>query len=96
MIKIANTSFNSGPRKDKSCDNFSTCHWNLNSNASHNFSKLSLLGAYNTHHMYDIICISETYLDSSVPYDDPILNLSDYKLVRAENLNNNERGRVGI
>ena len=46
----------------------------------HEFSKLSLLEAYYTHHMYGIICLSETYLDSSVPYDDPRLNLSGYKL----------------
>ena len=72
------------------------CHWNLNSIAAHDFSNLSLLEAYNSHHMYDIICLSETYLDSSVPYDDPRLNLSGYKLVRAGNLSNNKRGGVGI
>ena len=85
-----------GPKKDKSCDNFSLCHWNLNSIAASDFSKLSLLEAYNAHHMYDIICLTETYLDSSVPYDDPRLNLSGYKLVRADNLSNNKRGGVGI
>ena len=46
--------------------------------------------------MYDIICLSETYLDSSVPYDDPRLNLSGYKLVRADNLSNNKRGGFSI
>ena len=46
--------------------------------------------------MYDIICIFETYLDSSVSYDDPRLNLSGNKLVRADNLSNNKRGGVGI
>ena len=42
--------------------------------------------------MYDIICLSETYLDCSVPYDDP----RSAKLVRADNLSNNKRGGVGI
>ena len=46
--------------------------------------------------MYDIICLSEIYLDSSVPYDDPRLNLSRYKLNRADNLSNNKMGGVGI
>ena len=87
---------NPEPKKDKSCDNFSLCHWSLNSIAAHDFSKLSLLEAYNTHHMYDIICLSKTYLDSSVPYDDPRLNLSGYKLVRADNLSDNKRGGVRI
>ena len=46
--------------------------------------------------MYNTICLSETYLDSSVPYDDPRLNLSSCKLVRADNLSNNKRDGVGI
>ena len=62
----------------------------------HEFSKLSLLEAYYTHHMYGIICLSETYLDSSFPYDDPRLNLSGYKLVRADKLSNNKRGGFSI
>ena len=46
--------------------------------------------------MYNTICLSETYLDSSVPYDDPRLNLPSYKLVKADNLSNNKRDGVGI
>ena len=46
--------------------------------------------------MYNTICLSETYLDSSVPYDDLRLNLSSCKLVRADNLSNNKRDGVGI
>ena len=38
--------------------------------------------------MYNIKCLSETHLDSSVPHDDPRLNLSGYKLVGADNLSN--------
>ena len=57
---------------------------------------LSPLEASKAHHMYGIICLSETYLDSSVPYDGARLNLFGYKLVRAENLSNNKRGGVGI
>ena len=72
------------------------CYWNLNSISAHDFSKLSLLEAYISCHTYDIICLSETSLDSSVPYDDPRLNLSGYKLVRADNLSNNKKGGVGI
>ena len=95
LITCGEIELNPGPKKDKSCDNFPLCHWNLNSIAAHDLSKLSLLEAYNTHHMYDI-CLSKTYLDSSVPYDDPRLNLYGYKLVGADNLSNNERCGVGI
>ena len=45
--------------------------------------------------MYNIKCLSETHLDSSVPHDDPRLNLSGYKLVGADNLSN-IKGRVGV
>ena len=34
---------------------FSICHWNLNSIAAHNFSKISLLRTCNKIHNYDII-----------------------------------------
>ena len=51
LIICSDTELNPGPKKDKSCDNFSLCHWNLNSIAAHDFSKLSLLETYNTYHM---------------------------------------------
>ena len=41
------------------------------------------------------LCLSETYLDCSVLYDDPRLNLSDFKLVRADKLSNNKTDGVG-
>ena len=37
---------------------FSIRHWNLNSIAAHNFSKVSLLKGYNGIHAYDTICLS--------------------------------------
>ena len=52
---------NPGPRKPKS-NNFSVCHWNLNSLSAHNFTKLTQLKAYNSIYKYDFICLSETYL----------------------------------
>ena len=46
VIICGDVEFNSGAKEDKSCDNFSLCHWNLNSIAAHDFSKLSLLETY--------------------------------------------------
>ena len=43
-----------------------------------------------------ILYLAETYLDSSVPNDDPRLNLSGYKPVRLDKLCNGKRGGVGI
>ena len=54
---------NPGP-KPKPCQSFSTCHWNVNSVSSHNFSKVSLLRAYISIYKFDVICIFETFLNS--------------------------------
>ena len=47
------------------------CHWNANSTLAHN--KIALLTAYNLTQRSDTICISETYLDSSV--DDETIDI---------------------
>ena len=47
------------------------------------YDKLSLLTAYNSTQHY-IICISETYLDTSI--DENILKLDSYSLIRADQL----------
>ena len=70
-----------GPRAN-SCDCLSICHWNLSSICAHNFVKLSLLRAYIPIDKIDIICLSETYLDSSIPSDDDNLELPGYNLVK--------------
>ena len=44
--------------------------------------KISSTEAYDTIHKYDLICISEAYLDSSVATDDKDL-CKDYNLIRA-------------
>ena len=49
--------------KPSSCDKFSLCHWNLNSILANNFIKISQLRAYVSTHNFDILCLSETYLD---------------------------------
>ena len=56
---------NPGP-KPSFCNKFSICHWNLNSISAYNFIKLSLLHAYICIHNFDILCLSETYLDSNI------------------------------
>ena len=87
---------NPGPKKGSSCYNFSVYHWNLNSITAHNFAKIDLLQAYNTIHQYDMICLSESYLDASVSSDNDNLNIDGYKLVRADHPGNLERGGVCV
>ena len=60
---------NPGPKtKTKNPKFFSCCRWNVDRVLAHN--KLSMLEAYNIAHKYNLICISESYLDSTVPLDD--------------------------
>ena len=53
-----------------------------------------LLEACNTIHEYDILCISETYLDSSVSVDDTTPSLPGYNLIWSDHPNNVKRGGV--
>ena len=73
---------NPGPNKTNSSCKFSVCHWNLNSLAAHNFEKVGLLEAFNTINKFDIICVSESYLDSTFLSDSEGINIKSYKLVR--------------
>ena len=71
---------------------FSICHWNLNSISAHMFTKVSLLSAYISVHKFDIICLSETYLNSEIPSDDENLEIPGYNLVREDHPSNSKRG----
>ena len=55
LFACGDIEFNPGPKKRSSCNNFSVCHWNLNSITAHNFAKIDLLQAYNTILQYDVI-----------------------------------------
>ena len=79
-------------QKPNSCEYLSICYWNLNSISAHNFIKLSLLRAYISINKIDIICFSETYLDSSISSDNDSLELPGYNLVRADNPTNTKKG----
>ena len=74
---------NPGP-ENRCNQNISFCHWNLNGIAANNFVKISLLEAYNTVHYFDVICISETFLDSDYSSDDQRLNLQGYVMIRSD------------
>ena len=77
-------------------NSFSFCQWNLNNMAAHNFIKMPLLQAYIAMNRFDIIRLSETYLDNSYYTDDDQLTFPGYNLIRADNPNNIKRGGVCI
>ena len=86
---------NPGP-KPNSCKSFSIYHWNLNRMTSHNFIKVSLLTAYNNIHKFDIICLSETYLNSETLSSDENLNIPGYNLIIADHLSNTKRTGIHL
>ena len=67
--------------KNKSDIKFSIFHWNLNSIAAHNYAKVFLLKAYIAVCNFDIVCISETYLNSCIASDGGNLETSGYNLI---------------
>ena len=93
LILCDGIELNAGPKDAKY---LSLCHWNLNSIAAHDFAKVSALKAFNTTKNFDFICLSESYLDSTISSDDKNLCLDGYKLIRADHPKNIKQGGVCI
>ena len=72
------------------------CHWNLNGLTAHDSIKISLLQAYVTQHNYDIICLSETFLTSSIDSSDTRILIDGYNLIRSDHPSDSKRGDVSI
>ena len=75
---------------------FPICHWNLNSISVHDYSNLFLLKGYIILHKFDIICLPETYLNSTTPSDDDRIQIPGYTLIRCDLLSNTKYGGVCI
>ena len=73
---------------------FTICHWNLDSISARNFAKVQFLKAYLAVHKFDIVCLSEIYLNSSFPFNDNNLDIPCYIMVRADHPVNDKRGGV--
>ena len=54
------------------------CYWNLNGLRAHKSVKKSLLQAYLIQHNYDIVCISEIFLNSTIQDDDESIKIDGY------------------
>ena len=57
---------------------------------------MSLLKAYLTVHKFDIICLSETYLDCNIASDNDNLEISEYNLIRSDHPSNSKCGDICI
>ena len=90
ILLSPDTERNPGPTR-ASTSKILICHWNSNSISTHNYIKLLLLKAYIAIHKSDIICSSETYLNSSTTSNDDNLAISGYKLICSDHPSNNKR-----
>ena len=72
------------------------CHWNLNGLTAHDSTKISLLQAYITQLNYDIICLTETFLNSSIVSDDNRIKIDGYSLIRSDHPRDSKKGGVCI
>ena len=70
------------------------CHWKLNGLAAHNFTKVSLLQALSGTPDYNIVCLSETFVDSSFSNKDGRINIESCYLLRADYPSSKIRRRV--
>ena len=72
LLQSGDIEINQGPMKSSRL-NF--CHWNLNGISTHDFVKVPLIKAFIKANNIDIICLPETFLDSTI-----LLNDEDYIL----------------
>ena len=91
LLESGDIETNLGPRRFSF---IKFCHWNLSGLAAHDFVKISLIEAFITTRNLDIICLLETFLDSSIDISDTRININGYSLFRADHPSNTKRGGV--
>ena len=92
LSQCGDTETNPGPR----FSSLTFCHWNLHGLTAHDSIKISLLQAYITQHNYNIICLSETFLNSSIQSGDNRIKLDGYNLIRSDHPSDLKRRGVCI
>ena len=66
------------------------CHWNLNGLAAHDFVKVPLIEAFTITHNFNILCLPETFLDSTIDLNIENINIDGYSILRADHPSNNK------
>ena len=59
--------------------------------SSQSYTKVSLITAFNFIHNFDIICVSDTFLNSETAANDPNLEIPGYNMHRVDHLSNCKR-----
>ena len=88
-VKSGDIETNPDPRKSSP---IKFCYWNLNGLGTHDFIKVPLTEAFLSTHNFDILCLSETFLDSTIDLNNENINIDGYSILRADHPINNKRG----
>ena len=80
----------------KRSSNVKLCHQNLNELAAHDFIKVPLIEAFITTGNIEKVCLSETFLYSTIPDGDVNIQINGYSLLRADRPINIKREDVCI
>ena len=88
LMQCGDIEVNPGPKYSS----LTFCHWNLNGLTAHDNIKISLLQAYVTQYNCDIICLSETFLNSSIQNDDDRIKIDGYNLIRSDHPSDSKKG----
>ena len=89
LLQSGDIEIDQGPKKSSRL-NF--CHWNINGIAAHDFVKVTLIETFIKANNIDIICLSERFLDSTIPLNDERLYIKGYSMIRADHPSNTKRG----
>ena len=81
-----------GPKRNSfRSQSFSICHWNLNSLIAHSFAKVSL-----SVNKFDIVYLSETFLNCEILTDDYNLQIPGYSIAREDHPSNTKRSGLCV
>ena len=92
LLRCCDIEKNPGPKYSS----LTLCHWSLNGLTAHDSIKILSFQAYVTQHNYDIICLSETFLTSSIDSSDTRILIDGYNLIRSDHPSDSKRGGVCI
>ena len=67
---------------------------NLSKLAPHYFVKVPLIEAFITTQNFDIVCLYETFLDSTMPRNHKNININGYSLLKVDHPNSTKQGGV--
>ena len=90
LLRSGNIHPNHGPVANQ----FNFCHWNLNGLMAHDKLKITLIEAYNAVYHYDVIAISETFLNSNINDSDICIQGFSHDVFRKDHPNDTSRGGV--